>query len=214
VSVNGEFTISGIVTVDYDYTPLTCFAPGTRIATLRGAVAVEDLRIGERVLTAEGMELPVRWLGVQTVATRFADPIRVRPIRLRAGALAENLPRRDLLLSPGHAVFIMGTLVEAAALVNGTTIVRETSAPERFRYYHIELPTHALVMAEGVPAESFLGLAEPTAFDNTAERPALPDGVTELPYPRAKAFRQVPVAVRHVLAARAALLASVEGLVA
>jgi autotransporter passenger strand-loop-strand repeat protein len=177
---------------------VTCFAPGTLIATPGGAVAVETLRAGDLVLTADGARMPVRWLGVQTVATRFADPLLMLPIRIRAGALGENLPGRDLLLSPGHAVLLEDLLVQAGALVNGTSIVRETDVPERLRYYHVELDSHALLLAEGVAAESFLDGVEAMQFDNAHTRTAC-EIPAELPYPRIKSHRQVPRALRERL---------------
>ena len=84
------------------------------------------MKPGELVLTADGRTLPVSWLGVQTVSTVFADKLRVLPIRIKAGALADNVPARDLLVSSDHAMFVDGVLVHAGALVNGTSIVRET----------------------------------------------------------------------------------------
>jgi hypothetical protein len=179
-----------------------CFAPGTRIATEAGERAVEALRPGDLVTLADGTAAAVRWLGTQTVATRFADPIRVLPVRIRAGALATNLPRRDLLLSPCHGVLIDDMLVQAGALVNGESIVRETDMPEMFRYYHVELDRHALLLAEGVAAESFLDGVAAMPFDNAADRGGreVPD---ELPYPRIKAHRQVPTRLRAAIAARA-----------
>jgi autotransporter passenger strand-loop-strand repeat protein len=181
-----------------EITIIPCFAPGTLIATPGGAVAVETLRAGDLVLTADGARMPVRWLGLQTVATRFADPLLMLPIRIRAGALGENLPGRDLLLSPGHAVLLEDLLVQAGALVNGTSIVRETEVPERLRYYHVELDSHALLLAEGVAAESFLDGVEAIAFDNADTRTAC-EIPAELPYPRIKSHRQVPRALRERL---------------
>ncbi len=191
-----------LITVD----PL-CFCAGTRIATPGGAVAVEDLRQGDDVLTADGRAMPVRWLGVQTVSTSFADPLRALPIRIRAGALGLNLPGRDLLLSPGHAVLLDGMLVHAGALVNGTSIIRATDMPELFHYFHVELDSHALLLAEGVLAESFLDGMEALPFDNAAGRG---DRVVldELPYPRVKSYRQVPRHLRVCLAARVSRQAS------
>jgi autotransporter passenger strand-loop-strand repeat protein len=174
---------------------VTCFAPGTRIATPTGEVAVEDLRPGDPVLTASGHARPVRWLGKQTVATRFADPLTAWPIRIRAGALGANRPSRDLLLSPGHALLLGGVLVQAGALVNGSTIARAVRVPERLRYFHVELDSHDLLLAEGVPAESFWEGAETMPFDNEADRPA-PAASAPLPYPRVQSARQVPAAIR------------------
>jgi hypothetical protein len=119
-------------------------------------VAVETLAIGDLLLTGDGRVAPVLWIGRQTVATRFADPLRTLPIRVKAGALRDSLPARDLLVSPGHAPFVGTILIHAGALVNGTTITRESDVPEKFTYYHIELEDHALILAEKVPAETFV----------------------------------------------------------
>ena len=153
---------------------VTCFGAGTRIAIPSGEAAVEDLRIGDPVRLADGGTAPVRWIGRQTVSRRFADPLRVLPIRIRAGALAAGVPARDLLLSPGHALLIDGMLVQAGALVNGTSVVRVADMPETFCYYHVELDAHALLLAEGAVAESYLDGVASIAFD-TARPPVTGD---------------------------------------
>lgn len=183
-----------------------CFCAGTRIATPAGPVAVEELRIGQLVSTADGGSAPVLWVGRQTVSTVFGDPQRVLPIRIRAGALEDNLPQRDLLVSPCHALLVDGVLVQVGALVNGRSIVREDAMPSVFTYYHVETEAHALVLAEGVAAETFIDNVGRQAFDNWAEHEALyPDGraIPELPYPRAAAARQVPAALAARLQQRA-----------
>ena len=139
--------------------------------------------------------------------TRAADGSGrlVRPVRVRAGAFGPGRPARDLLLSPDHAVQVDDILVQAGALVNGTSVVREFAAPETFTYFHVELDDHSLILAENTPAETFIDNVDRLAFDNWAEHEALyPDGkpIAELPYPRAKAHRQVPRAIRELLAAR------------
>ncbi len=186
-----------------------CFMPGTLIATPAGEVAVETLKPGDLVLTSAGEAKPVNWVGRQSVARRFSDPLRNWPVRVKAGALADNVPSHDLLLSPDHALFIDGAMFQAGALVNGTSIVRETDVPEGWTYYHIELDDHSLILAEGAPAETFVDNVDRMGFDNWDEFEALyPEGkaVVELPYPRAKAWRQVPKRIREALAARAATL--------
>ena len=185
-----------------------CFYPGTLVATPSGEVPVESLRAGDLALTADGRAAPVRWLGRQTVSTRFADPLRVLPVRIAAGALGDNLPTRDLLVSPEHALLVDGVLAQAGALVNGTTIRREAAVPEVFTYWHVELSDHSLILAEGVPAETFIDNVARLAFDNWDEHEAAGSEapIAEMALPRAKSARQVPQATRRRLAERAALL--------
>ncbi len=66
-------------------TDVACFATDTRIRVPGGEVAVQTLKRGDHVLTSAGSVTPVTWVGVQTVSMRFADPLRVLPIRIRAG---------------------------------------------------------------------------------------------------------------------------------
>ncbi len=186
-----------------------CFMPGTGIATPDGSLAVEALAIGDLVTTADGGIARVRWIGRQTIATRFADPARTLPIRIHAGALGENLPIRDLLVSPDHALALHGVLIQAGALVNVTTITREHNVPDTFTYFHVELDSHDLILAEGVPAETFLDTADRLAFDNWDEHAALYGHLPPmqgLDLPRARAWRQVPMALRRTLNSRATAL--------
>jgi autotransporter passenger strand-loop-strand repeat protein len=182
-----------------------CYYPGTMIRTPEGDMAVESLAIGDAVITADGRAMPIRWIGRNTVSTRFADPLRVLPIRIRAGALDDNLPERDLLVSPEHALMIDDVLVQAGALVNGVSILRERDVPEIFVYYHVELAEHALILAEGTPAESFVDNVHRMAFDNWEEHEALygRSPVAEMPHPRAQSYRQVPEDIQDRLLARA-----------
>jgi autotransporter passenger strand-loop-strand repeat protein len=177
------------------YITVLCFYAGTHIATPDGETVVEDLREGDLVHTAHG-PMAVRWVGQSHVHLRFADKRRMLPIRITAGALGGGLPGRDLLLSPDHALFIDGILVQAAALVNGVSIYREHDVPEQFTYYHVELASHELLWAEGVPAESFVDNVERMHFGNWDDRSAPAAPIPEMSYPRAKSQRQLPAALR------------------
>ena len=184
-----------------------CFYAGTRLLTPCGEKTVETLMVGDLVTTSDGLLKPVSWIGRQTVSTAFADPLRVLPIRIRAGVLNDHVPSRDLLLSPDHAILVGDVLVQAGALVNAASIIREANVPGTFTYYHVEIDDHSLVLAENTPAETFVDNVDRLNFDNWAEHETLYPGgksIIELPYPRAKAHRQVPRSIREQLAERSA----------
>ncbi|MGD0720452.1 MAG: NF038122 family metalloprotease [Roseiarcus sp.] len=185
-----------------------CFCAGTLIATPHGQIPVEALAIGAAVVTASGELREVRWIGRRQVVAHFADPMRAWPVRIRAGALADGVPARDLRLSPDHAVCIDGILIQVGALVNGTSIVRETAPPPTFAYYHVELADHALILAENTPAETFVDNPDRRGFDNWREHETLYPGgapIVEMARPRAKSQRQAPRAIRERLMRRARL---------
>jgi hypothetical protein len=167
VPVNLTFNLTSPSSVSLGSESVSCFATGTRILTQRGPVAVEALRIGDRIVTARGggRLAPVKWVGHRTLApARHPRPWDVNPIRVRADAIGPGRPSRDLLLSPDHALFLDGILVRVRDLLNGATIVQET-APE-ITYWHVELDRHDVLLAEGVPAESFLDTGNRAAFEN------------------------------------------------
>ncbi len=195
-SVTSDTVISGTADI------AICFMAGTMIRTPRGDTAIETLKRGDHVLNPNGRSLLVTWIGLQTIATRFADPLGCLPIRIKAGALGDEVPSRDLVLSPGHAILVGGALIQAGALVNGISIVREKNVPEMFTYYHIETEHHSLILAENAAAETFVDNAGRFAFDNWPEHQALyPEGkpIVEMSYPRAKSYRQVPRVIRDSL---------------
>lgn len=144
---------------------LACFAAGTRLATTRGMIAVETLRIGDAMVLARHDALPVVWLGHREVdCRRHPEPHKVWPVRIVAGAFAPDVPRRDLYLSPDHAVFGHGVLIPVKYLVNGTTI---TQVPmDRVTYFHVELPRHDVLLAEGLSVESLLPNSDRSGFAN------------------------------------------------
>lgn len=151
-----------------------CFAAGTRILARRGAAGklvetrVETLAEGDAVALAAGGTAPICWIGHRRLdLRRHPRPETAQPVLIEAGAIAEAMPRRDLLLSPDHALFLGGHLIPAKALINGTTI--RQVARRAITYYHVELPAHAVLYAEGVPAESYLETGNRGAFANGGE---------------------------------------------
>jgi hypothetical protein len=141
--------------VNGDTVQVACFAAGTRIETPDGPVPVEDLRAGDLVRTFDGRDEPVIWIGSQTIdCARHAAPERVWPVRVATGAFGPGVPARDVYLSPDHAMFVDGALIPVGRLVNGAGIAR--CAASEVTYYHIELNEHEIIVADGMPAESFL----------------------------------------------------------
>ena len=109
----------------------------------------------------------VKWIGHRRIdLTSHPRPETVAPIRIERDAFADNVPHRDLLVSPDHAIFVDGMLICVRQLVNGTTI-----RPERgwtaVDYYHVELNEHAILLAEGLPAESYLDTGNRGFFANS-----------------------------------------------
>ncbi|MEJ0020801.1 MAG: Hint domain-containing protein [Acetobacteraceae bacterium] len=146
-------------------TSAPCFLAGTRILTPRGEIQVERLRAGAAVTTQSGGSRKVRWLGHRSIRTAgHPHPEAVLPVRIAAGAFGERLPRRDLYLSPDHAVFAEGVLVPIKYLINGATIVQV--ARRTARYWHVELDAHDILLAEGLPAESYLETGGRAQFAN------------------------------------------------
>ncbi len=131
---------------------VACFAAGTRITTGRGAIAVESLQVGDRVRTVpQGRFEPVIWIGHRRVdCLRHPDPRQVRPVRIAAHAFGRGLPKRDLFLSPDHAVFVNGVLIPVKYLINGRGI--RQIAVHQVTYYHVELPQARRALGRG-PAD-------------------------------------------------------------
>jgi hypothetical protein len=141
-----------------------CFLQGTRIATVRGAVPIEALTLSDIVLAHFAGPSRIRWLGRHTVeCSRHPRPETVWPVRVRAHALGPAQPSRDLFLSPDHAVFVAGSLIPVRYLINGASIVREPRATAV--YWHVELARHDVLMAENLPAESYLDTGNRGAFE-------------------------------------------------
>ena len=161
-------TLRGISTLAFaDETQAPCYCRGTAIATAAGEQPVETLRIGDLVRTASGALRPVHWIGRRGYGR---DVLACRPdllpVMFRAGALGAGVPHRDLIVSPRHAMFLDDVLIPAELLVNGITVRR--AAAMDVAYFHIELDSHDILLAEGAAAESFADCDSRALFDNAA----------------------------------------------
>ncbi len=149
---------------------MVCFAAGTRIETEQGEIAVEALRIGDQVLTLDGDQRafrPVRWIGRRRLRLRaHPEPRLAAPIRIGAGAFDANVPHRDLVVSPDHAIHVGGALIPARLLVNHLSIVQEMDR-RSVEYFHVELDRHSILLAEGLETESYLDSGNRGFFSNS-----------------------------------------------
>ena len=142
-----------------------CYAAGTRIRTETGEVAVETIKPGDVVAAHFSGLAPVIWVGHRHVdCRRHPDPEKVWPVRVAAHAFGPRLPARDLFLSPDHAIFVDDVLIPIKQLINGVTIKQVPTGS--VVYYHVELAQHDVLLAENLPAESYLENGDRSAFDN------------------------------------------------
>ncbi|RXH10119.1 hypothetical protein EAS54_32235 [Bradyrhizobium guangzhouense] len=146
-----------------------CYCRGTLIATDGGERLVEELAIGDQVLTIAGTYRPIKWIGRRSYQGRFVMGRKdILPICFKAGSLGENLPKRDLLVSPLHAMYLEGILIPAGALVNDENVIRMVDV-ETIDYFHIELETHDVILAEGAASETFIDDDSRGMFHNWTE---------------------------------------------
>ena len=145
--------------------PIICFTRGTLIKTCMGEVAIEDLVVGDKVLTMDNGYQPIRWIGGRGLsrADLEANP-KLKPIRIRAGALGQGLPEQDLLTSPQHRVLVRNqvavrmfasaeVLIPANKLLTLPGIDIEWDA-DGVEYFHFLFDAHQIVWSNGAQTES------------------------------------------------------------
>ncbi|MBM1813969.1 Hint domain-containing protein [Pseudosulfitobacter pseudonitzschiae] len=184
-----------------------CFAKDTMIATSAGEVAVQDLKIGDCLITADGAETRVKWVGHRTIMPMFGLAKRNEPVKIAAGSLGDNVPTRDLVVTADHGMILNDLIINASALVNGSSIrfVKPAELDTHFTVYHIETTAHDAIVANGAASETFVDYVTRQSFDNYQEyldlygdeRP-----ITEMDRPRVSAARLLPPAIRAWLDAR------------
>jgi hypothetical protein len=157
-----------------------CLLAGTRIMTPTGEVPVEDLKLGDFVVTKDGTPRGIRWIGKTVFEREGQAPWAedVRPIRIARDAFRPGCPHRDLYLSRAHMLYLNGVLIPAGDLVNGRTIVAVNPGAVRLEFFHVELDRHDVLIAEGAPCESLLATAARRRdFTNAVEYSALYGGL-------------------------------------
>lgn len=144
---------------------IVCFTPGTLIATPKGEVAVENLRVGDKVITRDNGIQEIRWMGFKQMGWHdFAANPHLKPVMVKAGSLGNGLPERDMMLSPNHRLLVANdrtalyfdeheVLVAAKHLIGGKGIQQIDSVGTT--YFHFMFDQHEVVLSNGAWTESF-----------------------------------------------------------
>jgi hypothetical protein len=177
-------TLTAAEIADPNYT-VPCYVQGTHIETDLGLKLVEELKAGDLVLTVDGRYESVIWVGSRKVIPKFqGNKEKAYPVRIVKDAFGENLPQRDLLVSPDHSIYVDGLMIPAEKLINSKTIIQEKWS--QVTYFHVELPKHEAIYAEGLPAESYLDTTETNRafFNNSLGNGKVFDASQEMPAPK------------------------------
>ena len=174
-----------VVTTEHTLPLVICFTPGTRILTPNGQVAIEDLEIGDRVITRDHGIQCICWIGATKLSAGYVAAMpSLRPILIRKGALGENQPEQDMRLSRQHRVLVRdwraevmfgvegGVLVPAFSLCNDKTVIEEKPT-EDVVYIHMAFDDHEVIYADGIEAESFHPAERTVSHMNNAQKTEL-----------------------------------------
>lgn len=140
-----------------------CFVKGTKILTDRWYVPVEELKVGDMVITHGEIHNKCRLVDTDTPMPIVKIHKYVRggsrltfPIVFTKNAFGINKPFEDLHVSKNHGLINRrGILYPANKYVNGTTIYQDPTY-NLVTYYHIELESHRAITANGMLVESYL----------------------------------------------------------
>jgi hypothetical protein len=159
---------AAIISTTNNQLNVVCFTRGAMISVPAGQRAVEDLQVGDLVLTADRGPRPIVWIGSRHL--KRDDLVlheRLRPISIAAGAFGFALPTAPTAFSPQHRVLVRSRIAErmfgvAEVLVAvrqllplpGIEVALPCSKPEGVEYFHILLDRHEIVAANGLPCES------------------------------------------------------------
>jgi Hint domain-containing protein/hemolysin type calcium-binding protein len=142
-----------------------CFTPGTLIATPKGERRVEDLQVGDRVITRDNGIQEIRWVGSRDLkGTDLKRASHLNPVRIAKGALSNGLPERDMLVSPNHRVLVASDktalyfedreVLVAAKHLTGLDGVETVEVPW-VTYIHFMFDQHEVILSDGAWSESF-----------------------------------------------------------
>jgi len=144
---------------------IPCFTPGTTIATPRGERLVEELQVGDRIITRDNGIQEIRWMGQKDLTGKnlIGSP-HLRPVLVKAGSLGNGLPERDMLVSPNHRLLVTGDrtqlyfeeneVLAAAKHLDGAQGIHQVDVM-KVSYIHFMFDRHEVVLSNGAWTESF-----------------------------------------------------------
>lgn len=150
-----------------------CFCANTQILTPLGERSVQELAVGDLVTTWSGETRHIVWIGVGKVLATRGRRNAATPVIVRKGALADNVPNRDLRVTKGHAFYLDDVLIPVEFLVNHRSILWDDRAQE-VELYHMELESHDVLLANGAPAETYRDDGNRWLFQNANSGWGLP----------------------------------------
>lgn len=144
---------------------IPCFTPGTMIATPRGERAVEELQVGDRIITRDNGIQEIRWVGHKEMSGKaLAAAPHLRPVMIRAGSLGNGLPERDMMVSPNHRMLVSNErtqlyfeeseVLAAAKHLTGAAGILSVDVLTT-TYIHFMFDRHEVVLSNGAWSESF-----------------------------------------------------------
>ncbi|WP_099826184.1 Hint domain-containing protein [Oceaniglobus indicus] len=145
-------------------TGVACFAPGTVIRTPDGDVLIDDLQVGDLVMTLDNGPQPIRWLYRGAHPLEDAKPTD-KPVLIAAGALGNGLPTQDLIVSPQHRMLVGGRQLasrfDTEAFVPAKSLaalrhIRHMHGRKAFAWTHFSCDRHEVIFANGCLSESLL----------------------------------------------------------
>ncbi|BAU37484.1 outer membrane protein [Acetobacter pasteurianus NBRC 101655] len=165
------FTVTNVNGKTYlNATTVVCFLAGSMIRTSEGDVAVEDIQIGDQLVTFDWkhnkeVTHPVVWVGKAHAMVRagLPDDEAGYPVRVLKDAIADGVPYKDMLITAEHCLFFEGKFVPVRMLVNGVSIFYDKSITS-YDYYHVETDQHSVITADGMLTESYLDTGNRRAF--------------------------------------------------
>ncbi|MBB5723075.1 hypothetical protein FHS72_002711, partial [Loktanella ponticola] len=159
------FTDGSTMTFSEIENVIPCFTPGTLIATPKGERLVEELQVGDRIITRDNGIQEIAWMGHKPMSgQQLVQNPHLQPVLIKRGALGHGLPERDMMVSPNHRVLVSSDktqlyfeeseVLAAAKHMVGAEGIHTVNVMQT-TYIHFMFERHEVVLSNGAWTESF-----------------------------------------------------------